>query len=199
MFLLLNPFLLYFGAAWGEIDAIVALLALAALALLYLRHRDGSALLLALAVCFKPTAAALRGGRPRLPRRQLAAAGGALRGRCVSAGWLLFYVVPFFVFGWSRAPFSQRLNAHFVRQGALSFMTVVRLFRDPLLMQGSGGCWACSGCPPWLSAWSRSRGGDGGFEDLLKKGTGLALIVFLTRSWLAETERRADPSRSRSS
>jgi hypothetical protein len=31
MFLLLNPFIIYVGAAWGQIDAIVALLALAAL------------------------------------------------------------------------------------------------------------------------------------------------------------------------
>lgn len=186
VFLLLNPFLLYFGAAWGEIDAIVAFLALAALALLYLRQRDASAVLLALAVCFKPTALpfvaaafVFLAGRS-LPR--------AVRYAAVClAGVLLFYVLPFFVFGWSRAPFSQRLNAHFVRQGALSLMTVVRLFRDPLLMQGRWWLLGLIWLPALAIGMVVSRGGDGGFEDLLKKCTGLALIVFLTRSWLAET------------
>jgi hypothetical protein len=186
VFLLLNPFLLYFGAAWGEIDSIVALLALAALALLYLRHRDGSAVLLALAVCFKPTAL------PFVAAAFVYLAGSSLSKAARYAalclgGVLLFYVVPFFVFGWSRAPFSQRLNAHFVRQGALSFMTVVRLFRDPLLMQGRWWLLGLVWIPALALGMVASKRGDGGFEDLLKKCTGLALIVFLTRSWLAET------------
>ena len=72
-FLLLNPCLLYFGAAWGQIDAIVALFALAALALLSARRRDGSALVLALAVCFKPTAL------PLLPAALIRLLRGSLR------------------------------------------------------------------------------------------------------------------------
>ena len=84
------------------------------------------------------------------------------------AGVLLFYVAPFFVFGWSRAPFSQRLNAHFVMKGTLSFMTVVRLFRDPLLMQGSWWLLGLLWVPALAIGWSCSpRRGDGGFEDLL--------------------------------
>jgi len=49
VFLLLNPFLLYFTAAWGQIDGIVALLALLALVLLDRRRPASSALLLAFA------------------------------------------------------------------------------------------------------------------------------------------------------
>ena len=56
VFLLLNPLLLYVGAAWGQIDALVALGSLAALVLLTRERRDGSAGLLALAVAVKPTA-----------------------------------------------------------------------------------------------------------------------------------------------
>jgi len=56
VFMLFNPLLLYFGAAWGQIDSIVALFALAALTLLYAKRSTSSALMLALAVCFKPTA-----------------------------------------------------------------------------------------------------------------------------------------------
>ncbi len=133
--LLLNPFLVYVGAAWGEIDAIVALLALAALWLLYRGRGDLSAVLLALAFCVKPIAL------PLLPAALLYLASRSLPRALRYAGvWLgaalLLYVAPFFAFGWDRTPFTQSLNVHFVHQGALSFMTVVRLFRDPLLMQG---------------------------------------------------------------
>jgi Gpi18-like mannosyltransferase len=114
-FLLLNPFLLYVGAAWGEIDAIVALLAVAALWVLGAppgRWRlEGSALLLALAICFKPTAL------PLLAAAVLWLAGASLLraaryGAVCAAGVALFYLGPFFVFGWSRAPFTEQLNAH---------------------------------------------------------------------------------------
>ena len=101
VFLLLNPALLYFGAAWGQIDAIVALLALcgprAALRAAMGRARPW---------CWPwpsassprpcpscswpwPTSCAGPGGRP-------------LRYAAVFlAGALVFYVAPFFVFGWS--------------------------------------------------------------------------------------------------
>jgi len=191
---LLNPLLLYVGAAWGEIDAIVALLSLAALALLLVRRRerfgllcDGSAVLLAFAVCVKPTAAPFVAAvLVFLARGSLLRA--ARYGVVCLAGVLLFYVAPFYVYHWSRAPFSQRLNVHFVQQGALSFMTVVRPFRDPLLMQGRWWLLGLLWIPALVVGMAvASRSGDGGFDDLLRKCAGLALIVFLTRSWLAET------------
>jgi Glycosyltransferase family 87 len=192
---LLNPFLMYVGAAWGEIDPIVALLALAALWLLYRRRGDLSAVLLALAFCVKPIAL------PLLPAALLYLASRSLPRALRYAGvWLgaalLFYVAPFFALGWDRTPFTQRLNAHFVHQGALSLMTVVRLFRDPLLMQGRwwllGLLWAPALALGVAVLWAR-RGDsaarpvdDGDFDELLKMATGLTLLVFLTRTWVAE-------------
>ncbi len=197
-FLLLNPLLLFVGAGWGEIDAIVAFLSLAALWLLERRRADASALLLALAVCVKPIAlplvpAALAwiafGGRaardeqaalrPRLGR---AARYGALW----LGGVLLLYVAPFFAFGWSRAPFTQRLNAHFVSRGGLSFMTVVRLVRDPTLMQGRWWLLGLLWVPALVLATVALRRGDGDLEDLLRKGSALVLVVLLARAWVAE-------------
>jgi len=222
VFLLLNPFLLYVGAAWGEIDVIVALLALSALWLLWgttpdgaaapsgrggeegsaaLRRRggarasallwrlgpEGSALLLALAVCFKPTAL------PLVAAAVLWLAGASLlRAARYAAvcllGVALFYVAPFFVFGWSRAPFTQRLNAHLVLKGSLSFMTVVRLWREPWLMQGHWWLLGLIWLPALVLAVVLAGRGDGSLEDLLAKGTALTLVVFLTRSWLAEPD-----------
>lgn len=186
VFLLLNPALLYFGAAWGQIDAIVALLSLAALVLISARRRDGSALVLALAVCFKPTAL------PLLPAAVIALLGNsflkAIRYSALFlAGVFVFYVAPFLVLGWSRAPFSQHLNAHFVLRGAMSYTTVVRVFRDPLLMQGR---WWLLGLV-WIVALAVGilalKRGDGELADLLRMSLAFTLIVLLTRTWLAET------------
>jgi hypothetical protein len=185
-FLLLNPAILYFGAAWGQIDAIVAFFALTALALLSARRRDASALVLALAVCFKPTAL------PLLPAALIPLASNKVRAAIrysalFVAGVFVFYVAPFLVFGWSRAPFSENLNAHFVLRGAMSYATVIRVFRDPLLMQGR---WWLLGLL-WIAALAVGilalRRGDGGLADLLRMSLAFTLIVFLTRTWLAET------------
>ena len=186
-FLLLNPFLLYVGAAWGEIDALVALLALAALWLLSHRRLEASALLLALAACVKPTAL------PLLAAAVLALSGESLLRAaryavvCL-AGVALFYVAPFFAFGWSRAPFTHRLNAHLVLQGSLSFMTVVRLVRVPPLTQGHWWLLGLLWLPALACAVLLAGRGDGSFEDLLARGTAFVLVVFLTRSWLAEPD-----------
>jgi len=186
VFLLLNPFLLYFGAAWGQIDAIVALLSLAALVLLTRERRDGSAGLLALSIAVKPTAL------PILPVALVYLAGRSFRqavryAAVFGVGVVVFGVLPFAVFGWDPTAVVRHLNAHFVMTGTMSFMTVVRLFRDPLLMQGH---WWLLGLL-WIPALAVAtvvalRRGVGGFDDLVKKSTALLLVFFLTRTWLAE-------------
>ncbi len=183
-FLLLNPFLLYVGAAWGQIDAIVAVLAVAALVLLYGRRPAASALVLALAVCFKPIAA------PILLVVLAYMAGRSTRqtARCAAvfaAGVVAFYVAPFFVFGWDSSPLRQ-INAHFVMSGTMSFMTVVRLVRDPLLMQGHWWLLGLAWVPALVVAVLALRHGVGEFDDLVKKSTALVLVFYLTRTWLAE-------------
>lgn len=185
IFLLLNPFVIYVGAAWGEIDAIVALLTVSALWLLFTQRRDASAVLLALAVCFKPTAL------PLLPVALVYLAGrssrGALRyGAVFVAAAFVFYVAPFFVFGWDSTPLRQ-LNAHFTMSGTMSFMTVVRLFRDPLLMQGHWWLLGLAWIPALAVAIIVLSRGIGGFDDLVAKSVALVLVFFLTRTWLAET------------
>jgi len=186
VFLLLNPLLLFIGAAWGQIDAIVALGTLAALVLLTRERRDGSAGLLALSIAVKPTAL------PILPVALVYLAGRSLRqavryGAVCGAGVIVFGVLPFAVFGWDPTTVVRHLNAHFVMTGTMSPMTVVRLFRDPLLMQGH---WWLLGLL-WIPALAVAtvvalRRGVGGFDDLVKMSTALVLVFFLTRSWLAE-------------
>ena len=97
--ILFNPFLIYVAAIRGQIDPIVAVLALAAVLLVASGRRDLSAVTLALAVCVKPVAA------PLLLAVLLAIAAvslpRALRyAAVVAAGVFAFYVVPFLVLGW---------------------------------------------------------------------------------------------------
>ena len=184
--LLLNPLLLFCGAAWGQIDALVALGTLAALVLLTRERRDGSAGLLALTMAVKPTAL------PVLPVALVYLAGRSI-GQAVryaavcGAGAVVFAVLPFAVFGWDPTLVLRHLNAHFVMTGTMSPMTVVRLFRDPLLMQGH---WWLLGLL-WIPALAvatvvAARRGVGGFDGVVKMSTALALVFFLTRTWLAE-------------
>ncbi|HEY5386926.1 MAG TPA: hypothetical protein VIL79_03395, partial [Thermoleophilia bacterium] len=142
------------------------------------------ALVLALAVCFKPIAAPILlvvlvylAGRS--PRR------AAWYAVVFTAAAVAFYVVPFFVFGWDSSPLRQ-VNAHFIMSGTLSFMTVVRLVRDPLLMQGHWWLLGLAWIPALVVAVVALRRGIGGFDDLLKKSTALILVFYLTRTWLAE-------------
>ncbi len=180
----MNPLLLYVGAAWGQIDAIVALLAVAALALAAARRLTGSALLLALAICFKPTAlpVVLAVFVYLLSR----SAGRATRyGATFVAGVLAFYVAPFLVLGWDASPL-RRLNAQFSMSGTMSFTTVVRLVRGPLALQGHWWLLGLAWIPALLVALALLRRGPGDFTDLVATSTALTLVFFLTRTWLAE-------------
>ena len=182
--ILLNPFLIYVAAAWGQIDAIAALLALAALVLAVSRP-SLSAVVLALAVCFKPIAAPVL--IVVLAYLLTRSAWPAVRYAAVFlAAALVFYVGPFLLLGWSAAPLRQ-FNSQFTMTGTMSYMTVVRLVKDPLLLQGH---WWLLGLV-WVPALAvvaaiGLRHGVADVPDLLRKSAALVLVFFLARTWLAE-------------
>lgn len=182
--ILLNPFLLYVAAAWGQIDPIAALLALAALALVATRPTL-SAVVLALAVCFKPIAAPVL--IVALVYLVTRSRWGTVRYAVVFlAAGFAFYVGPFLLLGWSAAPLRQ-VNSQFLMTGTLSYMTVVRLVKDPLLLQGH---WWLLGLA-WVPALAVAaaiglRHGVADAGDLFRKSAALVLVFFLTRTWLAE-------------
>jgi hypothetical protein len=185
--MLFNPVLLYFGAAWGQIDAIAAALAIWALTLLWMRRTTASAALLALSVCLKPIAL------PVLPatllflwresRQRTARYAGVF-----GAVALVVAVAPFAVLGWDPSAILHRWNGHFVLTGGLALSTAFRLCRDPLALPGS---WWLVGMI-WVLALALAvillalRRGVGGLEDLLKQATVLVFVFFLTRARLSE-------------
>lgn len=185
--MLFNPVLLYFGAAWGQIDAIAAALAIWALTTLWRRRTTASAALLALSVCLKPITL------PVVPAGLLHAWRQGWRRAVRFAAVLVavaavVVVTPFAALGWDPSAILQRWNGHFVLTGGLALSTAARLWRDPLELSGSwwliGMLWVPAlALAVGLFAWRR---GDGGLEDLLTQTTALVLVFFLTRVRLAE-------------
>ena len=183
-FLLFNPLILLAGAAWGQIDVIVALLAVGALVLVWRGRWASSAALLALAVCAKPTPlpialVVLVWLAARAPRE-------ALRYAAVFLAWAaVFVVVPVMALGWSTTQIRHRPNAQFLMTGGLSYTTVARLVRDPLALPGHwwllGMLWVVA-LAAGLALWRRGEG----FDDLVRGSAALTLVFLLTRAWLAE-------------
>jgi hypothetical protein len=181
--LLLNPFVIYAGAVWGQIDAVVAVLALAALLLLLARRPLASAALLGLAACVKPTAAPLLLAALLFlwarSARQAAAYAGVF-----AAAVVVFYVFPFLAFGWDSSPL-RAANAQLAMRGALSLATVAQLVRDPLPAPGHWWLLGLLWIPAVLVAVAFARRGTAA-ADLLTNALAIALVMFLTRTWLAE-------------
>jgi len=182
--LLLNPLLLYVAAAWGQIDPIAALLALAALVLLVSRP-SLSAVVLALAVCFKPIAAPIL--VVVLAYLAVRSAWQAVRYAAVFLGAALaFYAGPFLLLGWSAGPLRQ-LNSQFMMTGTMSYMTVVRLAKEPLLLPGHWWLLGLAWVPALaVAATIGLRHGVADVTDLFRKSAALVLVFFLARTWLAE-------------
>jgi hypothetical protein len=185
IFLLLSPFALYFTAAWGQFDSIIALLALASLALLQAGNTRWAAFLLALGISFKPTAA------PILPVAILFVSRRSTRQAIDYAlhfviGLLLFCAMPFLLFGWDLTPILRGWNAHFTVAGAMSFMTFFELLRDSYQLPGEWWLLGLAWIPAVMLGVYALRSGDSGLKALLRRSTGLILVFFLSRTWLSE-------------
>lgn len=186
VFLLLNPFLLYFTSAWGQIDSLVALAALGSLVLLNARKLTRSAILLALAIALKPTplpllivaVVNLMGVSLKHVLRYLAV---------FLAAMFLFCIVPFVGWAWDPSPILKNWNAHFTVGGGMSFMTFFELLQGGYQLPGNWWFLGLAWLPALgLGSLALSGGGRSGLVELLKKSLGLELIFFLTRTWLSE-------------
>ena len=133
--LLFNPFVLFVGAAWGQIDAVVALLALAALLLV---GRPGGAT--SPPSCWRWPSASSRRRRRCCSPCCSSSAPPRSRTPCGTppsspAGAFVFYVLPFLALGWDASP-ARVANAQLSMAGAMSLSTIAQLWRDPLVLEG---------------------------------------------------------------
>ncbi len=185
IFMLFNPFLLCASSAWGQFDSIVALLSLLSLFLLSEGKLCSPAVLLALAVSFKPIAL------PLIPVVFVYLAGRSLKRTLqyfsvFSASMVMFCVAPFALFGWSPAPILMNWNFHFTVGGGLSFMTFLETLKHSYQLTGIWWIMGWLWVPALGIATYALRSGIHGFKDLLKKSVALILVFYLCRSWLSE-------------
>jgi hypothetical protein len=185
LFILFNPFFLYVSSAWGQFDSIVAVFSLLALVLLSEGKLTGSAILLALAISFKPIAL------PLVPAVFIYMQGRPIRQvfRYFAVFFIcafLFFVGPFPLLGWDPAPILQHWNAHFTVGGGLSFMSFLELVRNSYQLPGWWWFLGLLWVPTLGLAAFTLKPGGAGLLDLLKKSTALIMVFFLFRAWLSE-------------
>lgn len=185
IFLLLNPFLLYFTTAWGQFDSLVALLTLAALILLYKKRLVISAILLALAISLKPTPVPVvlavavylwEAPWQRLIRYIL----------ILGASTLVFCVLPFFILRWDASPILNGWNTQFTVSGGMSLTTLYELTAGTYVLPGNWWLLGLAWLPAIFIGALFMKRGDLGLVDLFMKSLVLILIFFLTRTWLSE-------------
>jgi hypothetical protein len=185
LFLLFNPLLLFATSAWGQFDSIVALLSLLALVLVSKGKLTSSAILLALAISFKPTALPLvfavfvylQGGGFRQVFRYYAV--------FLSAA-LLFSVAPFIMMGWDPTIIIQHWNAHFTVGGGLSFMALLELIKNTYQLPGQWWLLGLLWAPALLITTWVLKMARGGLLNLLKVSAALMMVFFLTSTWVSE-------------
>jgi Gpi18-like mannosyltransferase len=186
IFLLFNPFLLLTSSAWGQFDPIVALFALLSLFMLSEGGVTIPAILLALAISFKPTALPLilvvfiyLAGRSLWRTLHFFAV--------FTAAMLLFCVAPFIILNWDPSQILLHWNSQFVVGGGLSFMTFLEYVKWTYQLPGQWWFLGWLWLPALAFATLAMKSGISGFEDLLKKSVALIMVFFLCRAWLSET------------
>ncbi len=182
---LFNPLIILCTAAWGQVDAGVALLGLAALAA-FTRGRGAAAGSLgAAAVALKPTAlpfvVALLAAPQGLCRRGKAAlaASGALAAA-------VLVVLPFPILGWSPRPILEHWSYHTSVAGGLSIFSALELVTGTTTLPA----------PLWWVGWlwlPALAFGTASLRHPARRATGvvsgatvLVLLFLLARAWVSE-------------
>jgi len=185
IFLLFNPFLLYFTTAWGQFDSLVALLTLFSLVLICKQHIGASAIALALAIALKPTPVpvvlAVMAYLWGAPWQRL-----VLYSLIITLGLVTFCVLPFFIFHWDASPIFHGWNAQFSVSGGMSLTTLYELLANTYILPGFWWLLGFIWLPIVLVSALFLRRGERGLVDLIKNSLILTLIFFLTRTWLSE-------------
>jgi hypothetical protein len=185
LFMLFNPFALYFTAAWGQFDTLLALLTLLALRLLSKQRLVVAAVLLALAISLKPTPVAVGLAAVaylwKPPWTKLAKFGAAF-----AVSMLVFCILPFVIFKWDASPIYHGWNNQFTVSGGMSITTLYELVADTYVLPGRWWLLGVLWIPATIVGAIFLPRGERGFLALLKNSLSITLIFFLTRTWLSE-------------
>ncbi len=185
LFLLFNPFLLYFTTAWGQFDSLVALLTLVALILLVKHRIEASAIALALAIALKPTPVpvvlAVMAYLWVTPWQRLLRYLGvftlSLLGLCL---------LPFLVLHWNASPIFHGWHEQFSVSGGMTLTTLYELITDTYILPGNWWLVGILWIPAVLIGALFIPRGELGIMSLIRNSLILILIFYLTRTWLSE-------------
>jgi uncharacterized membrane protein len=186
IFMLFNPFVLYVSSAWGQFDSIVALLSLAALVYLSSDHPTASAVLLALAVSFKPTAFPIIVVVFLFFLRNQSISKMLVYFSALVIALLIFCVFPFILFGWDPVAILHGWNAHFTVGGGISVLSFLELINNSYQLPGLWWLVGLLWIPTLIGAAFVMRDRAADLTGLLKVSLALTLVFFLTRAWLSE-------------
>lgn len=186
LFLLFNPFLILTTTAWGQYETLIALLCVASLYLLSKGIVKKSAMLLSLSVVLKPISFPLL-GLPLLfsPRKNWPK---MLRYILISVAVIVtFWILPFYLFGWTLPSSSNQVTSYFTRAGGMTPFTLVEIFQDTVTLPSGLAFLGYIWIPALLLGYYLVyRDQPKTFNELTQKAIGIMLIFFLTYSWLSE-------------
>jgi hypothetical protein len=185
-FFLFNPFLILTTSAWGRFDTVVALFSLSSLYLLYKGRSLESAVLLAFSVSLKPITLPLI-FLPALYLSKKKPHGRLAYYSVFALTLLLFYVVPFLVFGWDTHTILNNWNAHFEVAGAMSLFNILEVITGSFLLPEPLGFLGFLWLPALIVGYYLlNRNPPHTVEELIKGALFLTLVFFLTRTWFSE-------------
>jgi uncharacterized membrane protein len=185
IFLLFNPFLIYFTTAWGQFDSLVAVLTFLSLVLLAKKRLSSSALLLALAISLKPislpvvlVAIVYLWGKPwqRLVKFKA----------ILSLSLVTLCVLPFILFNWDPTIILTHWNAVFTVSGGMSLVTLYELWKNTYTLPGMWWLLGFLWLPATLLAAFLVKFRQRSLVELIKNALVLILVFYLTRTWLSE-------------
>lgn len=186
LFLLFNPFVLLTSAAWGQFDALIALLCVVSLYLLSRGMIKGSTILLSLSVALKPVAFPLLAlpllFSPTKNWRKM------VQYIVVSAVAIVsLWILPFYLFGWTLPASNGQITSFFTRAGGMTPFDIVEILSDTVTIPNGFAVLGYIWIPALLLCYYLVyRDPPETFIDLTQKGLGIMLVFFLTYSWLSE-------------
>jgi hypothetical protein len=186
IFLLFNPFVLLTTTAWGQFDALIALLCVASLYLLSQGMVKKSAILLSLSVVLKPISLPLLG----LPLLLSSKKNWTKILQYVLITIVIIvslWILPFYLLGWNLPSSSSQITSYFQRAGGMTPFALLEILRNtvtlPKGLEFLGYLWI----PALLIGYYLVyRDPPKTFNELTQKAIAIMLIFFLTYSWLSE-------------
>lgn len=186
LFLLFNPLILLTTTAWGEIDTLVALLALFSFYYIIKGMAAKSGFMMGLSIILKPIAFPLV-GLPLIYPEYRNYRRAITYFTILFLAVILFWFLPFNILGWAAPASLEQVTSYFRMAGGLTPFSVVELVQNNANLPASfsflGYLWVPALLIGYITIFRKPPKSS---SELAEKAVCLILIFFLTRTWLSE-------------